>query len=44
MARASAILTVVAGLNAAGCGKRAAYVVICPEDGNTCLAGAGRTE
>jgi hypothetical protein len=28
----------------AGCGKRATYVVICPENGNSCFAGGGRTE
>ena len=28
----------------AGCGKRGTYVVMCPEDGNSCFAGAGRME
>ncbi len=28
----------------AGCGKRMTYVVICPENGNSCFAGAGRNE
>jgi hypothetical protein len=27
-----------------GCGKRATYVVICPENGSSCFAAAGREE
>ena len=27
-----------------GCGKRATYVVICPENGNSCFAAGGREE
>ncbi len=27
-----------------GCGKRATYIVICPEDGNSCFAGGARSE
>jgi hypothetical protein len=29
-------------IGVAGCGRRATYIVICPEDGNSCFAGAGR--
>jgi len=28
----------------AGCGQRATYLVICPEDGSGCFAAGGRTE
>lgn len=28
----------------AGCGKRATYVVICPQDQSSCFAAAGRSE
>lgn len=28
----------------AGCGKRATYVVICPESGGSCFAGGARNE
>jgi hypothetical protein len=28
----------------AGCGRRASYVVICPENGNSCFAAASRNE
>ena len=31
-------------IGVAGCGKRATYIVICPENGGNCYAGAGRTE
>ncbi len=31
-------------IGAAGCGKRATYVVICPDNGSGCFAGGGRTE
>src|SRR5262245_1143414 len=27
-----------------GCGKRATYIVICPEDGSSCFAGGARNE
>jgi hypothetical protein len=28
----------------AGCGQRATYLVICPEDGSGCFAAAGRND
>lgn len=28
----------------AGCGKKASYIVICPEDSSGCVAGASRTD
>ena len=31
-------------IGAAGCGKRATYVVMCPDNGSGCFAGGGRTE
>ena len=31
-------------IGAAGCGKRATYVVMCPQDGPGCFAAGGRTE
>ena len=31
-------------IGATGCGQRGTYLVICPEDGSGCFAGAGRRE
>jgi hypothetical protein len=31
-------------MGATGCGKRATYVVMCPQNGSGCFAGGGRTE
>ncbi len=31
-------------IGVAGCGQRATYLVICPEDGSGCFAAGGRTE
>lgn len=31
-------------IGASGCGQRGTYLVICPEDGSGCFAGAGRRE
>lgn len=31
-------------IGVAGCGKRASYVVICPESGGSCFAAAARNE
>ena len=31
-------------IGVAGCGKRASYVVICPENGGSCFAAASRNE
>ena len=31
-------------IGAAGCGKRATDVVMCPDNGSGCLAGGGRTD
>ena len=31
-------------IGAEGCGRRATYIVICPDNGSGCYAGAGRTE
>lgn len=31
-------------IGANGCGQRGTYLVICPEDGGGCFAGAGRRE
>lgn len=31
-------------IGAAGCGKRATYVVMCPQNGSGCFAAGGRTE
>ncbi len=37
-------LAVVLSGCAAGCRKRATYVVMCPDNGSGCFAGGGRTE
>jgi hypothetical protein len=31
-------------IGVSGCGQRGTYLVICPEDGSGCFAGAGRRE
>ncbi|MFO1311064.1 MAG: hypothetical protein U1F41_03265 [Burkholderiales bacterium] len=31
-------------IGASGCGQKGTYLVICPEDGSGCFAGAGRRE
>ncbi len=31
-------------IGATGCGKRATYVVMCPDNGSGCFAGGGRAE
>lgn len=31
-------------IGVSGCGQRGTYLVICPEDGSGCFAGAGRKE
>jgi hypothetical protein len=31
-------------IGVAGCGKRATYLILCPNDGSGCFAGGGRTE
>ena len=31
-------------IGVSGCGKRATYIVICPEDGSSCFAGGARNE
>lgn len=31
-------------IGVSGCGKRATYIVICPQDGSSCFAGGARTE
>jgi hypothetical protein len=31
-------------IGVAGCGKRATYWILCPDDGSGCFAGGGRTE
>lgn len=31
-------------IGVAGCGQRATYIVICPDNGSGCFSGGGRTE